>query len=134
MVLLVGGLLPTAAGPAAASATTGSNTDDWKLNSVGAKVGSPSSLLAAATAASTPGKPTVTSFSWGDGTATLNWNAPNNDNITDYDYQTRNQTDGGSWTEYDASNTSTETNKTFTLANGKVWRLRVRAGNRGRRQ
>ena len=84
---------------------------------------------APATKPAAPATPTAT---WGDGTVTLTWTAPDNGGspITDYDYQTRNQTDGGAWTEYDATDTSTATTKTLTgLTNGKTWRLRVRASN-----
>ena len=62
---------------------------------------------------------------------TLTWTAPDNGGspITDYDYQTRNHSDSGAWTEYEASNTSTATSKILNLTNGKIWRLRIRAGN-----
>ena len=74
---------------------------------------------------------TTPTATWGDGTVTLTWTAPNNGGspITDYDYQTRNQTDGTAWTEYEATNTSTALTKTLNLTNDKIWRLRVRAGN-----
>ena len=35
----------------------------------------------------------------------------------------------GAWTEYQPTNTSTALTKTLNLTNGKIWRLRVRAGN-----
>ena len=80
------------------------------------------------TAPSAPGTPTAT---WGDGTVTLKWTAPHDGGspITDYDYQTRNHSDSWPWIEYEASNTSTATTKALALTNGKIWRLRVRAGN-----
>ena len=83
------------------------------------------------TPATKPSAPATPAATWGNGTVTLTWTAPNNGGspITDYDYQTRNQTDGGAWTEYDATDTSTATTKTLTLTNGKLWRLRIRAGN-----
>ena len=85
-------------------------------------------VSASATEPSAPATPAV---AWGDGTATLTWTAPDNGGspITDYDYDTRNQTDGAVWVEYDENDTSTATSKTLTLANGKLWRLRIRAGN-----
>ena len=90
----------------------------------------PTSFSTLANAApSAPAAPTVV---WGNGSATLTWTAPANNGvaISDYDYQTRNQTDSGSWTDYDSSDTSTSTTKSITgLTNGKLFRFRVRAGN-----
>ena len=90
----------------------------------------PSDAVAAANKPSQAGKLTLSSY--GNGSVTLTWAAPADGGsaITDYDYQYRNHTDGGFWTEFDADNTSTETTKTITgLTNGKEYRFRVRAGN-----
>ena len=106
----------------------------YKVQAVNASGGSaesdPSDAAAPANKPSQAGKLTLSSY--GNGSVTLTWAAPADGGsaITDYDYQYRNHTDGGAWTEYLPDDTSTATTRTITgLTNGKVYRFRIRAGN-----
>ena len=93
--------------------------------------GPPSLVHAALNASLPPAAPAAPTLTPGNIRLLVSWTAPadNGSNITDYDVQY--SSDGGStWTEWNASNTSTATNTTITgLTNGTSYQVQVRAAN-----
>ena len=88
---------------------------------------SPSATLKAGVPAA-PAAPTLTS---GNAQLAVSWTAPanNGSSITDYDVQYSSDS-GSTWTEWNASDTSTTTSATITpLTNGTSYQVQVRAGN-----
>ena len=88
---------------------------------------SPSATLKAGLPAA-PAAPTLTS---GNAQLSVSWTAPanNGSSITDYDVQYSSDS-GSTWTEWNASDTSTTTSATITpLTNGTSYQVQVRAGN-----
>ena len=115
------------------TALTNGTTYKFKVRAVNANGdGDASAESDAAVPGTKPSVPAAPSVVWGNASATLTWTAPANGGsaITDYDYQSRNHTDGGAWTDYLPNDTSTVTSRSLTgLTNGKEYRFRVRAGN-----
>ncbi len=98
-------------------ATNGNGTGEW----------SPSATLKAGVPAA-PAAPTLAS---GNAQLSVSWTAPadNGSTITDYDVQYSSD-NGTTWTEWNASDTSTTTSATITtLTNGTSYQVQVRAGN-----
>ena len=97
------------------------------VNAVGLGPWSPSGTLKAGL----PARATAPTLVSGNTQLAATWAAVsgNGSNITDYDI--RYSSDGGTtWTEFNASNTSTSTSATITgLTNGTAYLVQVRAGN-----
>ena len=98
------------------------------VNSVGN--GAESDESSSVTPAAKPSKPSAPTLTSGNTQLGVSWSAPahNGSAITDYDVQY--STDGSTWTEWNASDTSTTTSATITgLTNGTAYQVQVRATN-----